>query len=299
MKIANLGDPHIRNSIPKNRKPTYGVELWEKLNFISTYCENNGVEVILIPGDIFHTPSQPLEIMIRLATLIKETDKFITKIKWYCVLGQHDLFHHQKDSSFTSINLMHEAGLIRIIDEPILIGKDIWLYGCSYGEEIPEIKTEGTNILMIHAMIIKDKRLWEQQSEFLYSQHLLRKHNFDLIVSGDNHTFFQDHYRSRKLVNCGSLMRSNINQIDHKPCFFIYDSEERSLTKIEIPIKQDVFIFEEKVEIEDNFKDLFSSTIKENSEDFSINFRKNIELGLQITKLDEETKQFIKEIVYA
>ena len=93
-------------------------------------------------------------------------------------------------------------------------------------------------------------------------------------------------------------MRSNIDQQNHKPCFFIYDTDENSLTKIDIPIKDNIFIIEKKIEMEDDFNDLFSTMIKENDEDFTIDFRKNIETAIQKTKLDPITKQIIKEIVY-
>lgn len=305
MKIACLGDLHLRNTIPKSRKDTYLTEMWKKMRYISIFCENEDVSIILQPGDFFHTAKQPLEVMIPAAQLLKETDKFVTRLEWISILGNHDMAFHQKNSPYISLNLLSKSGLLKIADEQPIAYPDldneqtVFIYGASYGDSIPKlIDKKGIHILLIHAMIIKDKKIWEQQDKFLYSQHLLRERDFDLIVSGDNHNFFVDNYRSKKLVNCGSLMRSNIDQQNHKPCFYIYDTSDKSLTQHLIPCKEDVFIFETKQKDTDDFQDLFSSMIKNTEEDITIDFRKNVELYLEIKDVPESIKKLIKEIVY-
>ena len=305
MKVALLGDLHLRNTVPKSRKETYVEEMWKKMRYISAFCEDEDVKLILQPGDFFHTAKQPLEVLIPTAQLLKQTDQFVTKIQWLTVLGNHDMAFHQKNSPYISVNLLAKAGLVKIADEKPINFYDadnehhVFVYGTSYGDSIPElVNEEGIHILLIHAMIIKDKKIWEQQDKFLYSQHLLKRNKFDLIVAGDNHNFFTDMYRGRFLVNCGSLMRSNIDQQDHKPCFFIYDTSAKSLTKQLLPCKEDVFIHETKQEKQDDFQDLFSSMIKNNQEDISIDFRKNVEMYMEVKGIPEPVKKLIKEIVY-
>lgn len=276
MKIACLGDLHIRNTSPENRTDDFVGTLFKKLQYVINYCEDNGVQIVLFPGDIFHSPIQSYAILRETLDLLHGHD--FAKLKYYACYGQHDLLFHSKKNKNVALNILESGKAVQIINEPVF-WNGVNIYSSHYGEEIPEIKTDGINILIIHRMIIAEKKLWFKQEEYTKSSSLLRKHKFDLIVSGDNHNTFQDIYRNRYLVNAGSLMRSNIDQDKHKPCFFIYDTEQpqNKVKKIEIPIEPFHKVFKEKEEKikEMEFNDKFTTELLA-SEDIDIDFKKNV-----------------------
>jgi hypothetical protein len=94
-----------------------------------------------------------------------------------------------------------------------------------------------TNILVMHRMVIGNEKLWEAQEEYAWSRAVLRRNKFDLIVTGDNHHFFTDSIPgNRHLVNCGSLMRANIDQDDHEPAVVIYDTDTRTIKTVKLDV---------------------------------------------------------------
>ncbi len=299
MRIACLGDLHIRETRPENRIDNFFKTLFGKLKFVYNYCLDNDVQVILLPGDVFNSPIQPYPILIRTLNLFHGID--YAKIKIFACYGQHDLLFHNKNNRDVALNVLESGKAVRILDAPVNYN-GVNIYGCHYGDEIPEITTEGLNILVIHKMIIAEKKLWRRQERFTKSSSLLRKHNFDLIVAGDNHNTFQDVYRNRYLVNAGSLMRTNIDQEEHKPCFFIYDinKEQNKVQKIEIPIIpfHKVFKEKEKKTKEVVFDDKFTSEFI-NSEDIDIDFKKNVISTMdKISEkdLNQETREIIQTL---
>lgn len=299
MKIACLGDLHIRNTKPRNRTDDFTCTLFKKLQFIINYCEDNNVQLVLMPGDVFHAPIQPYTILRKTLDLLHGHD--FAKLKYYACYGQHDLLFHSKKNKDVALNIMHSGKAIQILSEPVF-WNGLNIYGCDYGEEIPETTTNEINILVIHRMIIAEKKLWSQQENYIKSSSLLRNHNFHLIVSGDNHNTFQDVYRNRYLVNAGSLMRSNINQDNHKPCFFIYDTEQpqNKIKKIEIPIEpfNKIFIEKEEKIKETEFDDKFTSELLD-SEDIDIDFKKNVMKtmsNLSEKELNKETRKIIQQL---
>lgn len=282
MKIIGLGDIHARQTIPANRIDDFASEFLRKIDFVANYAEDNAIQIVLLPGDIFHSPIQPYNLLIKMIKIMRGHD--FAKVKWLAVYGQHDLLFHNKENKDVALNVLEAAKVVTICDQEPFSMNGVNIYGCSYDDEIPEIKTDGINILMIHAMVIAEKKLWKDQKDFIKSSTLLRKHKFDLIVCGDNHKGFQDNYRNRFLINCGSLMRSNIDQKNHKPCFYVYDTEAdiSKLKKIEIPIKPSKEVFQNK-EIKKEkkvFEDKFTSQFDKEHE-FTINFKKNVIKGMK------------------
>lgn len=301
MKIIGLGDIHARQTIPANRIDDFASELIYKIEHVANYAEDNGAQIILLPGDVFHAPIQPYNLLIKMIKIMRGHD--FAKIKWLAIYGQHDLLFHNKENKDVALNVLEAANAVTICShKPFSMNNGINIYGCSYGEELPEITTDGINILMIHAMIIAEKKLWKDQKDFIKSSTLLRKHKFDLVVSGDNHKAFQDNYRNRFLINCGSLMRSNIDQKNHKPCFYVYDTEAKisKLKKIEIPIKPANTVFKEQENKKEQsiFDDEFTSQFDKEHE-FTINFKKNVIKGmkkLSKKELNSGARGIIKEL---
>jgi hypothetical protein len=117
---------------------------------------------------------------------------------------------------------------------------DICFYGCNYGEPVPKpLSDEDTNILLIHDSIA-DKKLWAAQDSKDATRFLEEHELFDLIIAGDIHRHYAirtEGSTARWIVNTGPMLRKDADTYswEHKPHFYIYDTEEVKLVKHEIP----------------------------------------------------------------
>jgi DNA repair exonuclease SbcCD nuclease subunit len=300
MKLICTSDWHLRATAPVNRIDSdYFETLKEKGQFIFDYALDNGIKVILHGADLFDTPIVPDRIKTWLAR------EFRT-IKCYTVLGQHDLSMRRLIDN-SSIAVMIESECIKRTDLflPYKIEDNVHIYGCSWEGEIPEIVNKDVyNILIIHKMI-SDKDYWHGHVEYTTAKKFMTDHKFDLIISGDNHNSFEHKMvgksKERYLLNSGSLCRARIDQKDHKPCFYVVDTDERKVLKIFIPVKpaEDVFNFVEAIKDEkrneelDKFIAEFESSGWVNSIDIKERARKIIESD----DVDDWCKMIILEVI--
>lgn len=309
MKFAILGDVHLRKANPINRIDNYADEQLRKFQFASEYARDNYCQGILQPGDLFDSHNIPYEITERyMRCLLDQT----FPIPMHCCLGQHDQRYHKQSTRNTPIGCLF-AGIERI--GSTLLGSipkviveqysktEIHIYGSSWGEEIPTIQNESAiNILVTHRMVTKDGPLWEGQEGNVEAKDLLKQTKFRLIVCGDNHQHFYETYRMRHLVNCGSLMRSNISQVDHKPVFYVYDTETNKVEKHEIPIKpsEEVFALERFVEEKNNKAQLeeFVKTLADTSE-HGLSFKDNLFAHMADEDFDPGVKSILEEVMEA
>lgn len=237
MRFLITGDWHLSNKRPRSRKDDYTRAMIVKMEEIKHLSLKQGVDAILQPGDLTDDHKFP--------------DKFktfwIRKLfhfpKIYTVPGQHDLRYHTSPIENTPLGVLREA-------RPIFVGtgqtynmwndesdREVDIYTAGWGKDIPELKHNAVfNILITHRMITMDK-LWAGQEDYEVAGTFLRKHKFDLIVSGDNHQSFHFKHGNRWLINCGSLMRSTIAQADHKPCVWIFDTEIKEAEQIFLTIE--------------------------------------------------------------
>ena len=255
MRVLCVGDIHIRASAPKNRKDDYVKSLFGKIDQIKTIAKDGDCSVVLQAGDLFDLATPPF------STVRKAIISLMEDTPWLVVLGQHDLRFHNAQIENTPMGVLEAAGVVEVLGpDPwvgVINGKEVHIYGCSWDAKIPEIQDpDNNNILVMHRMVIGPKKLWEAQEEYDWARAILRRNPFDLIVTGDNHHFFTDSIPGdRHLVNCGSLMRANIDQGDHEPAVVIYDTEARTIktVKLDVALATDVFDLDKaKVEKERN-----------------------------------------------
>jgi len=219
------------------------------LKFIFDVAYHNGAEVIVSPGDLTDSPSISYaaygEILDILKTWLHDQTTLLA------CFGQHDMkYRTMKNTALSAIEIaFSDCGNFKIIQEnEELEINNVLFYGSSYGQEIPPApKNDKFKVLAVHRMIIEEK-LWSQQVEYEASNIFLRQHNYDLIVSGDNHRpFINTTKGGRTLINCGAMLRSNIDQLDHKPFVVLFDTETKKYERIFIPIApgEDVFKMDE------------------------------------------------------
>jgi DNA repair exonuclease SbcCD nuclease subunit len=247
MRILLCGDQHITSRKPKNRTDDYFKTVLGKFKQEIDIAIEEDCQCILFPGDLFDSFKENhlvvQEIMYRMQEFTIKYNGFI-----FAVPGQHDQYYHNDDLSGTPLQTLYAAKVLTIVGkEPVNITNGVAIYGAGWNEEIPEIITpDHLNILITHRMIINDEKLWKEQQEFEWSNHLLLKTKFDLICSGDNHQQFTVSKNKRHLVNLGSMMRSTIAQLNHKPAVVVYDTSTKEIDIIDLEVRpfQDVMMIE-------------------------------------------------------
>jgi len=278
MKIICSGDWHISEKTPENRTDNFEAEGLRKAEYIFEYAVENKIELILQPGDLTDSPFIPYSLFVKLSNLFKTYND----ISLITIFGQHDLRYRRKEKTpLYSLKNMADLKIFLIGEKGISYesrNERVNIYGSHFGEEIPEIISKGFNILLIHKMIIQDK-LWSAQEDYTTAKKMLRTTDFDLIVSGDNHQTFTETFRGKTLINAGTLMRSKINQLDHKPCFMIYDTNTRDFKIEYIPITSSKIVFKyeqvaKEKERDSQLKEYVSALNQE--EDMGVDFVLNL-----------------------
>jgi len=235
MRLLCLGDLHLRIRGPRIRIDSYFDTQFKKLNFIFDTFYKKKCDYILQPGDFFDSPDASYYLTNSLLELIL---KFNILGRILCILGQHDMHYRALKVDNTPLGIFQTLGLIRVLDkDPLILPKKISFYGCSFSQEVPNIVTRNRfNVLLIHKMVVI-KKLWPTQTDFIYAKDFLKKYDFDLVVSGDNHNFFIEEYNGKFLINCGSLMRMSIDQTSFEPSIVIFDTDTKEYEVIKIPIE--------------------------------------------------------------
>ena len=235
------GDWHIRPTAPKWRTSDYYKLLLGKLQWIVDFAIENGIKIIIPPGDVFDSPDVPNRVKVDIIKLLRPIDVLT-------IFGQHDLKYRQRED--TALQVFIEDGTVKILnDVPIYYGfgeQQVDIYGASWEEEIPKVENrDNFNILAIHKMIVKKDPLFPDQTDFIAAKDFSKQYkDFDVVISGDNHNSFS--YlpkKETKIINCGSLMRSTTAQYDHKPCIWIIDTETGEAGQHFIPIKPVTEVF--------------------------------------------------------
>jgi len=292
MRLLITGDWHLRWKAPRWRRDDYFKAQQQKILQIFDIVDEEKCSVILQPGDFFDSHDTPAFVIAKYIKWLKKWNSD-GLIKLFAVRGQHDLRYHSKNTDNTPLAIMEAAGVLDILrdDEGHPLAHNIYLYGCHWNtEEIPTSLDDPADIkiLLMHKMVIKDKKLWPGQDGYLVANHFLKNHPFDLIVTGDNHKSFMVEKKGRYLVNCGSLMRSGIDQVDHQPVVYVYDTDDKSLKSIPLNIKpvEEVFDIDgvDKQIERDEKMDAFIDGMKLDTEDFGLDFLANLRGAMSDTK---------------
>ena len=218
MKILIGGDLHLDTKNPRNRKGEYFSDQYHKMLYIHNLARENGCSCACFPGDVFnsHRANDWLK-SFYIGFLAHELD--MEDFKWLVVWGQHDMRYHTSDKRNTPLFVLESAGNVIALGHIPYRKDGVHFYGLNWAENVPKIippeelkvDYDPVNVLVGHMMVVKNKKEWEGQTNFSYGLHLLKENNFDLIVTGDNHKSFDMGIKDKKLVNCGSLMRTRID----------------------------------------------------------------------------------------
>jgi DNA repair exonuclease SbcCD nuclease subunit len=217
-------DWHLRESSPICRSDDFWETQWRKVDFIKELAITHNNCPVIHAGDLFNywKPS-PM--------LLSETIKHLPKLFW-TVYGNHDLPQH-------NLNLIHKSG-VHVLDTA---GKIEVLRGCHWGQspkDLGDFFLFDNSFLVWHEMVYQSENPYGLEKASL-ARKLLRKYpDFDIILTGDNHTPFVERHERRVLVNPGSIFRMTAAQIDHKPRVYLYFSKTNEVEPVFLPINKDV-----------------------------------------------------------
>lgn len=303
MKIGILGDLHIRSSKPICRTDNYYEKQFEKLSQAFDSFTEQGCRLIIQPGDFFNNYGKdPYSIVYDMAAFL-----MIYRIPIYLVFGQHDVKFHNTHLTDIPIQILNKTNLVYKLDNnPIspdfYTDEIIHMYGSNWKESWPEkitrTRKESIKILATHEMIIKNKKLWSEQTNYKIARKICEDSKFDLIVSGDNHQAFSF---KNKLINCGSLMRMSEDQQDHHPMYAIYDTKTKELITHEYDIDDPVTIIqknEKKIskDEENEKRKIFAKDLKSTIEKGEMNLRNNVNAVMSKRKrVRNRTSEIIEE----
>ena len=309
MRILATGDWHYRYGVPRKRIDDYISDQDLKINSIFDLAIDEECSFIIQPGDFFDSHKANDFLKRKMIRMIKEREDCPPILT---IFGQHDLRYHSSDTKNTPLRVLEAAGVVRILGhEQHHIGKEqqaLHFYGASWFEDIPtplhlDSPKKDIHILVIHKMIIKNEKLWKGQEDATKGNILLRNNRFDLIVSGDNHQSFSISSGKKHLVNCGSLMRMTTAQLVHKPCVYIYDTEDRTIEKHYIPIEPAEKVFDlstiEKEKKENKELEAFVSRLKDNVKIDGLDYAKNLKnyISENGENIGQGTLDIIKEVI--
>ncbi|MDY6957782.1 MAG: metallophosphoesterase [Halobacteriota archaeon] len=301
MKFLLTGDLHLTDKSPKKRIDDFVKAQNSKMMQIIDIYKGQKCECILQPGDLFDSHKASDYIKQFWMNIFKTN-----KVDLFCVFGQHDLRYHTSNIDNTPIRVLNRAGNVHILNQKPEAndwGLDIGfaIYGQSWFEKTPKIKEEGPfNILVVHKQFYTSKKDWPtQDQEGTNATSFLKKHPFDLVVAGDNHRFFKVTYKNQTLLNLGSLMRTKIDQANHKPRVAIFDTETREIKIIKLDVKpfEKVFDMAKEKEEEERSESLqtFIKELKTSTKSKKLDFISKLKDARDTT--DEGVAQVLDQVM--
>lgn len=274
-------DWHLRETIPVCRTDDFCQTMWRKVGFISDLQKEHDC-VVLHAGDLydFWKPSP---------SLLTETVLHISN-QFYSVYGQHDLPQH-------NFELASKSGLFNL-----WINKSVQMLHCYNWKETPEeysfcpsITIEDRKIMVWHKFNYQGKSPWPGCTDPTAIELLKTYPQFDLILTGDNHTPFIETFKNRLLVNPGSIFRMDADQIEHKPRVYLWYAETNEVEPVYIPIEEGV-VSREHIDLKEKRENRISAFVSHLNDGYkiSMNFAENLKRFEKSNKINE----LVMNIVY-
>lgn len=292
MKLALISDPHLVWDTPRARLDNTAETGLRKFEFVLDWCLKNKAW-LYIAGDTTHRP--------RGWYLYKR----LLKLKYprtFAVYGQHCMYLRGREA--TILDLLSEAKTINILDENGQNAREDkhWVYGCSWGEEVPEVENkEDFNILVIHAPIA-EAPLFPNHDYMSAKMFLKDNMEYDLILCGDIHRKFIVKHKDRMIVNTGPMIRltAEAYSFKHEPNFMVYDTKLKNIETIIIPHEPaEKVLTRSHVEREDEINSMLDEFVSSMREDFKIeaDLISNIECYLQENEISDSVVSIISRVM--
>lgn len=277
-KYLITADWHLREDQPECRTDDFKEAQISKLKQINALALEESA-ITLFAGDLFHT----FKVEDSCKNLFAKHIPAMLGIP-----GNHDLKYHRMDNlDQSSFSVLCNYG--RIIDP-----KEGVIDTLDYGS-LEAQKNSNANILMMHYFTFPDKPPFPGCNTLSAKELLIKFPQYKLIIIGDNHTTFVVEYEGRILVSPGSLTRFCADQVNHKPCVFIYDTAKHELKQRFLYVADNVITREhidKKQEKESRFEALIQTVnISEQLDTISID--KSIDDYILNNNVSKKVQEFL------
>lgn len=296
MQFLCCADLHIRANAPINRKDeSYFDTVFGKFNQI-IYLANKHNANIICAGDIFDN----IRVSHRVVNATIDSLNRLEK-SFLMVMGQHDLPNHKTDVIDSSpIQTILYLPNVELLGSSPKKCEDWQIFGSSWEQEIPKIKSTKKTILAIHKSITPEEPPFFL-TEAISAEHMLESSPFQIIVSGDYHESFVHYKNGKVLINCGSMMRQKINEQYNHPCCYLIDTESKkiSLIKLDIQNPDEVFL---TVDNSDKLDQKFTEELSRLVESLKKradkpNYKQIVDVIIKEVKPSRKTIEKIKELI--
>jgi len=298
MKIIAFGDSHFRSDNPVCRIDDISQAFQKKFRFILEYALRENA-IVIHAGDLFDTP-RSFRTLHAVMSLLNEFDT----VPFYGVLGgkSHDSYLYSTDLTGTAWGVLQEAGKIKRLSGKGIYDTGVDIYGASYGEEVPKAEDpKAFNILAIHKEISMDK-MFRTQERYYAPKFLGDNPDYNLIICADIHSkFYYKAPSGRIILNSGPLLRLEVDEADHEPGFFVYDTETENVDWVVVPHEpaENVISREHliKKEAMDSMLEGFVKAIKEDSQGTGLSFQDNLGAFIKENEISEDVKAIMSRIM--
>ncbi len=301
MKFLLVSDIHLRPDNPVGRLDYLPEVQWDKLRSIFNIAQEHEVRGVIHAGDLFHKPRSWTTLHWALELFFE-----YPAVHWYTVRGQHDSYMNEKASEGLNFGILSKVGAIRELgpDAVYVEGESglIALYGAGWGEEVPKIKdTSDFTILATHRSISDEEMVGIKTTS---ATRFIRLHRFDLVVCGDIHRAFVVTAGKKTLVNTGPMLRAEATEYNfqHEPHVMIFDTEDRSLSRVEIPHEpSDKILSRAHLDVAQETSEKLAEFVEGVQADFSpeASFKENLRLFIKANNISESVRIKIERVMEA
>lgn len=183
MKILHTADLHLGKLYKGNKfekAKQRREELWQSLENLIKYANENKIEIILISGDLYEKEYFTLSDYNRLADIFLKANSQI-----YIIAGNHDYI--DKNSLISKINFSDNVNIF--YKKEFFEHDGVRIYGLSWDRQFDystdfnfDLDNNYKNILMVHGSV-------GFESHFPINSEVLNKLDFDYIALGHFHGF--------------------------------------------------------------------------------------------------------------
>jgi predicted phosphodiesterase len=292
-------DGHFRDDCPECRKEgEFFVARNRKVAFLKELQEKHDC-VIIDGGDLFNKWQVSSE--LEGWSLLNLPNRIVT------VPGNHDLPNHSIDLyKKSSLHVLEAAKKVTVLkNESVLILNEskrpaYSVHGFPFGGE-DEWVNRGTAVVIVHTYAAEAVPSFMEG--YTPSQLLAALPGYKLIVTGDHHASFvykvNDRQGNKRLVvNPGSMMRTTADQVNYRPCVYLWYFDTNEVEPIYFPIEQGV-VSREHIKKKEERNDRMEAFISRLNTDVEIgmSFENNMEKYIAKNKISSRTKELIWEAI--
>lgn len=249
MKLVYISDLHLRPTSPISRKEGYVDQQFKKLDFLIEYTNSTNGQLI-IGGDLFDRASNHLTWFVN--KVIGSFNELSTRV--LIIPGNHDLVGHSLETLYVNtlqtINFTNSVCVVDVV-YPFTVSYGTVVHLTPFSLTPPEPQPGCKNILVVHEPVYEDSVPFYMKDAVTVEQLEVKYPGYDLYLAGDIHIPCQ---KSKTLVS-GSMMRMTSAQKDHKPRFYVIDTETLEVETVFFPIEEDVWKLDADVEQSVVFKE--------------------------------------------